>query len=94
MRLKVGFLLRSLLVVGTFLGLVVLWSSLSPKPQDEDPFARRVSECVRAADPELQSPEPLTHWAPGTVKAPLGTTNDVAAAYRICSDCESHHLFS
>lgn len=44
MRLKVGFLLRSLLVVGIFLGLVVLWSSLSPKPQDEDPFARRVSE--------------------------------------------------
>uniref|UniRef100_A0A3Q3KR28 Polypeptide N-acetylgalactosaminyltransferase n=1 Tax=Mastacembelus armatus TaxID=205130 RepID=A0A3Q3KR28_9TELE len=32
MRLKVGFILRSLLVVGTFLGLVVLWSSLSPKP--------------------------------------------------------------
>uniref|UniRef100_A0A7N8XT49 Polypeptide N-acetylgalactosaminyltransferase n=1 Tax=Mastacembelus armatus TaxID=205130 RepID=A0A7N8XT49_9TELE len=31
MRLKVGFILRSLLVVGTFLGLVVLWSSLSPK---------------------------------------------------------------
>uniref|UniRef100_A0A672IHW7 Polypeptide N-acetylgalactosaminyltransferase n=1 Tax=Salarias fasciatus TaxID=181472 RepID=A0A672IHW7_SALFA len=38
MRLKVGFLLRSLLVVGTFLGLVVLWSSLSPKPRDESPF--------------------------------------------------------
>lgn len=43
MRLKVGFILRSLLVIGTFLGLVVLWSSLSPKPQDENPFARRVS---------------------------------------------------
>lgn len=44
MRLKVGFILRSLLVIGTFLGLVVLWSSLSPKPQDENPFAKRVSE--------------------------------------------------
>lgn len=43
MRLKVGFILRSLLVIGTFLGLVVLWSSLSPKPQDENPFAKRVS---------------------------------------------------
>uniref|UniRef100_A0A8C6MJH9 Polypeptide N-acetylgalactosaminyltransferase n=1 Tax=Nothobranchius furzeri TaxID=105023 RepID=A0A8C6MJH9_NOTFU len=34
MRVKVGFLLRSLLVIGTFLGLVVLWSSLSPKLAD------------------------------------------------------------
>lgn len=43
MRLKVGFILRSLLVVGTFLGLVVLWSSLSPKPSDDNPFEKRVS---------------------------------------------------
>uniref|UniRef100_A0A674NA96 Polypeptide N-acetylgalactosaminyltransferase n=1 Tax=Takifugu rubripes TaxID=31033 RepID=A0A674NA96_TAKRU len=42
MRLKVGFLLRSLLVIGTFLGLVVLWSSLSPTPNDDDPFGKRV----------------------------------------------------
>uniref|UniRef100_A0A665W9Q7 Polypeptide N-acetylgalactosaminyltransferase n=1 Tax=Echeneis naucrates TaxID=173247 RepID=A0A665W9Q7_ECHNA len=41
MRLKVGFILRSLLVVGTFLGLVVLWSSLSPKPGNENPFGKR-----------------------------------------------------
>uniref|UniRef100_A0A7N8X4Y3 Polypeptide N-acetylgalactosaminyltransferase n=1 Tax=Mastacembelus armatus TaxID=205130 RepID=A0A7N8X4Y3_9TELE len=41
MRLKVGFILRSLLVVGTFLGLVVLWSSLSPKVSDENPFGKR-----------------------------------------------------
>uniref|UniRef100_A0A3Q3JNA6 Polypeptide N-acetylgalactosaminyltransferase n=1 Tax=Monopterus albus TaxID=43700 RepID=A0A3Q3JNA6_MONAL len=40
MRLKVGFILRSLLVIGTFLGLVVLWSSLSPKPSDENPFGK------------------------------------------------------
>lgn len=43
MRLKVGFILRSLLVIGTFLGLVLLWSSLSPKPSDEAPFEKRVS---------------------------------------------------
>uniref|UniRef100_A0A665WA67 Polypeptide N-acetylgalactosaminyltransferase n=1 Tax=Echeneis naucrates TaxID=173247 RepID=A0A665WA67_ECHNA len=42
MRLKVGFILRSLLVVGTFLGLVVLWSSLSPKPGNENPFGKRL----------------------------------------------------
>ncbi|XP_072320413.1 N-acetylgalactosaminyltransferase 7 isoform X2 [Eucyclogobius newberryi] len=41
MRIKVGFLLRSLLVIGTFLGLVVLWSSLSPKPNENDPFSER-----------------------------------------------------
>ncbi|XP_042341699.1 N-acetylgalactosaminyltransferase 7 isoform X2 [Plectropomus leopardus] len=41
MRLKVGFLLRSLLVIGTFLGLLVLWSSLSPKPDDENPFGKQ-----------------------------------------------------
>uniref|UniRef100_A0A1A8P3Z9 Polypeptide N-acetylgalactosaminyltransferase n=1 Tax=Nothobranchius pienaari TaxID=704102 RepID=A0A1A8P3Z9_9TELE len=41
MRVKVGFLLRSLLVIGTFLGLVVLWSSLSPKPNEENPFEKR-----------------------------------------------------
>ncbi|KAJ4944747.1 hypothetical protein JOQ06_013287 [Pogonophryne albipinna] len=41
MRLKVGFILRSLLVVGTFLGLVVLWSSMSPKSNDENPFGKR-----------------------------------------------------
>lgn len=43
MRLKVGFILRSLLVIGTFLGLVLLWSSLSPKAGDETPFGKLVS---------------------------------------------------
>ncbi|KAL4640508.1 N-acetylgalactosaminyltransferase 7-like [Arapaima gigas] len=38
MRLKVGFLLRSLLVIGTFLGLVVLWSALSPSPSEDRHF--------------------------------------------------------
>ncbi|XP_056266057.1 N-acetylgalactosaminyltransferase 7 isoform X1 [Pseudoliparis swirei] len=41
MRLKVGFIIRSLLFIGTFLGLLVLWSSLSPKPNDENPFEKR-----------------------------------------------------
>lgn len=43
MRLKVGFILRSLTVVGIFLGLVVLWSSMSPKPSEDNPFDKRVS---------------------------------------------------
>uniref|UniRef100_A0A8D3AVC8 Polypeptide N-acetylgalactosaminyltransferase n=1 Tax=Scophthalmus maximus TaxID=52904 RepID=A0A8D3AVC8_SCOMX len=43
MRLKVGFVSRSLLFIGTFLGLVVLWSSLSPKPSDDNPFEKRVT---------------------------------------------------
>uniref|UniRef100_A0A8C7QHP1 Polypeptide N-acetylgalactosaminyltransferase n=1 Tax=Oncorhynchus mykiss TaxID=8022 RepID=A0A8C7QHP1_ONCMY len=41
MRLRVGFILRSVIVIATFLGLVVLWSSLSPKEHDENPFAKR-----------------------------------------------------
>ncbi|KAJ8382959.1 hypothetical protein SKAU_G00037370 [Synaphobranchus kaupii] len=35
MRLKIGFILRSLFVTGTVLCLVVLWSSLSPKSNDK-----------------------------------------------------------
>ncbi|XP_037328170.1 N-acetylgalactosaminyltransferase 7 isoform X4 [Pungitius pungitius] len=41
MRLKVGFIVRSLLFIGTFLGLLVFWSSLSPKNNDENPFGKR-----------------------------------------------------
>ncbi|XP_035645218.2 N-acetylgalactosaminyltransferase 7-like isoform X1 [Oncorhynchus keta] len=41
MRLRVGFILRSVIVIATFLGLVVLWSSLSPIEHDENPFAKR-----------------------------------------------------
>lgn len=45
MRLKIGFILRSLLVVGSFLGLVVLWSSLSPRLDDPSRQSRmRVSD--------------------------------------------------
>ncbi|XP_037583806.1 N-acetylgalactosaminyltransferase 7 isoform X4 [Cebus imitator] len=40
MRLKIGFILRSLLVVGSFLGLVVLWSSLTPRPDEPNPLSR------------------------------------------------------
>ncbi|XP_035282568.1 N-acetylgalactosaminyltransferase 7-like isoform X2 [Anguilla anguilla] len=35
MRLKIGFILRSLFVTGTLFFLVVLWSSLLPKSNDE-----------------------------------------------------------
>lgn len=45
MRLKLGFILRSLLVLGSFLGLLVLWSSLSLRPDEPSPLSRmRVSE--------------------------------------------------
>ncbi|XP_072113754.1 N-acetylgalactosaminyltransferase 7 isoform X1 [Mobula birostris] len=43
MRVKLGFLLRSLLIVGTFLALVTLWSRLlSTHGEDGDPFARQM----------------------------------------------------
>lgn len=50
MRLKIGFILRSLLVVGSFLGLVVLWSSLSPRPDDPSPLSK-----MRVSDPPAPS---------------------------------------
>ncbi|KAG8134758.1 putative Polypeptide N-acetylgalactosaminyltransferase protein [Naja naja] len=34
MRLKLGFLLRAVLLVGSFLGLLLLWSSLSPRAEE------------------------------------------------------------
>ncbi|KAM9770145.1 N-acetylgalactosaminyltransferase 7 isoform 1-T1 [Menidia menidia] len=61
MRLKVGFLLRSLLVVGTFLALVVLWSSLSPKPTDDDPFRKREDGLLPNREPGDQF-KPVVPW--------------------------------
>ncbi|KAM4595530.1 N-acetylgalactosaminyltransferase 7 isoform 2-T2 [Fundulus diaphanus] len=61
MRLKVGFLLRSLLVIGTFLALVVLWSSLSPKPNDENPFERRDDGALPKGDLADQF-KPVVPW--------------------------------
>ncbi|TNM85578.1 hypothetical protein fugu_007849 [Takifugu bimaculatus] len=61
MRLKVGFLLRSLLVIGTFLGLVVLWSSLSPTPSDDDPFGKRDSGLLPRGDLANQF-KPVVPW--------------------------------
>ncbi|XP_029706711.1 N-acetylgalactosaminyltransferase 7 isoform X2 [Takifugu rubripes] len=61
MRLKVGFLLRSLLVIGTFLGLVVLWSSLSPTPNDDDPFGKRDSGLLPRGDLANQF-KPVVPW--------------------------------
>lgn len=41
--MKLGFILRSLLIVGTFLALVTLWSRLlSTQGEDGDPFARQL----------------------------------------------------
>lgn len=37
MRLKLGFLLRAVLLVGSFLGLLLLWSSLSPRAEEPSP---------------------------------------------------------
>nr|XP_006010158.1 PREDICTED: N-acetylgalactosaminyltransferase 7-like isoform X2 [Latimeria chalumnae] len=52
MRLKIGFILRSLLIVGSFLGLIVLWSSLSPKSGEDVPFERLLQE-KDAKNPQL-----------------------------------------
>ncbi|XP_011476983.1 N-acetylgalactosaminyltransferase 7 isoform X2 [Oryzias latipes] len=61
MRLKVGFLLRSALVVGTFLGLLLLWSSLSPKNDDESPFSKREDSFLPKGDPAGQF-KPVVPW--------------------------------
>nr|XP_015201277.1 PREDICTED: N-acetylgalactosaminyltransferase 7 isoform X2 [Lepisosteus oculatus] len=66
MRLKVGFILRSLLIIGTFLGLVVLWSSLSPKPNDENPFGkvegRDAANLPNAKNDILEKFKPVVPW--------------------------------
>ncbi|KAM6940656.1 N-acetylgalactosaminyltransferase 7 isoform 1-T1 [Xenentodon cancila] len=61
MRLKVGFLLRSLLVLGTFLGLVLLWSSLSPKPDDGTPYGKRDNSFLPKEDVGGQF-KPVVPW--------------------------------
>ncbi|XP_029294523.1 N-acetylgalactosaminyltransferase 7 isoform X1 [Cottoperca gobio] len=61
MRLKVGFILRSLLVIGTFLGLVVLWSSLSPITNDENPFGKRADSVLPKGDLADQF-KPVMPW--------------------------------
>ncbi|KAM7009520.1 N-acetylgalactosaminyltransferase 7-like isoform 2-T2 [Tautogolabrus adspersus] len=61
MRLKVGFLLRSLVVIGTFLALVVVWSSMSPKPSEDNPFSRREEVALPRADPADQF-KPVVPW--------------------------------
>ncbi|KAF7244125.1 N-acetylgalactosaminyltransferase 7 [Varanus komodoensis] len=40
MRLKLGFLLRAVLLLGSFLGLLLLWSSLSPRAEEPSPKER------------------------------------------------------
>ncbi|TFK01597.1 N-acetylgalactosaminyltransferase 7 [Platysternon megacephalum] len=40
MRLKLGFLLRAVLLAGSFLGLLLLWSSLAPRAEEPSPQGR------------------------------------------------------
>ncbi|KAM6941630.1 N-acetylgalactosaminyltransferase 7, partial [Lycodopsis pacificus] len=61
MRLKVGFIIRSLLFIGTFLGLLVLWSSLSPKPNDDNPFEKRDDGVLPKGDLADQF-KPVVPW--------------------------------
>ncbi|KAM8879035.1 N-acetylgalactosaminyltransferase 7 isoform 1-T1 [Spinachia spinachia] len=60
MRLKVGFIIRSLLFIGTFLGLLVFWSSLSPK-NDENPFGKRNNGGLPKGDVPDQF-KPVVPW--------------------------------
>ncbi|XP_076004059.1 N-acetylgalactosaminyltransferase 7 isoform X2 [Genypterus blacodes] len=61
MRVKVGFVLRSLIVIGTFLALVVLWTSLSPSPNDDNPFGKREEVLLPKGDLEAQF-KPVVPW--------------------------------
>ncbi|KAM9193105.1 N-acetylgalactosaminyltransferase 7 isoform 3-T3 [Mergus octosetaceus] len=47
MRLKLGFLLRAVLLAGSFLGLLLLWSSLSPRAEEPAPPGRDDKEANR-----------------------------------------------
>uniref|UniRef100_A0A8C4XDI3 Polypeptide N-acetylgalactosaminyltransferase n=1 Tax=Erpetoichthys calabaricus TaxID=27687 RepID=A0A8C4XDI3_ERPCA len=67
MRVKIGFLLRSLLVVGTFLGLLVLWSSLAPKDSDGKPYVKMEGRDTNdllpnAKDTLLDKLKPVIPW--------------------------------
>ncbi|MBN3282321.1 GALT7 acetylgalactosaminyltransferase, partial [Polyodon spathula] len=65
MRLKIGFILRSLLIVGTFIGLIVLWSSRTPKSSDEKPFAQVVERLASNPLPnvnDLEKFNPVVPW--------------------------------
>ncbi|XP_074554714.1 N-acetylgalactosaminyltransferase 7-like [Halichoeres trimaculatus] len=48
---RFGFKKRILLVVGTFLGLLILWSSLSTKPIEENPMKKQEDAALPRADP-------------------------------------------
>uniref|UniRef100_I3KP37 Polypeptide N-acetylgalactosaminyltransferase n=1 Tax=Oreochromis niloticus TaxID=8128 RepID=I3KP37_ORENI len=61
MRLKVGFILRSLLVIGTFLGLLVLWSTLTPKANSDSPFEKRDDSLLPKGDLAEQF-KPVMPW--------------------------------
>ncbi|XP_074849122.1 N-acetylgalactosaminyltransferase 7 isoform X3 [Carettochelys insculpta] len=52
MRLKLGFLLRAVLLAGSFLGLLLLWSSLAPRAEEPSPQGRM------REDKEAKNPMP------------------------------------
>uniref|UniRef100_A0A8D0C8P1 Polypeptide N-acetylgalactosaminyltransferase n=1 Tax=Scleropages formosus TaxID=113540 RepID=A0A8D0C8P1_SCLFO len=62
MRLKVGFILRSLLVIGTFLGLVVIWSSLSPRDASPAPRGRDADEPPKVENGAEGRLKPVVPW--------------------------------
>lgn len=59
-------------MVGTFLGLLLLWSSLSPKNDDESPFGKRVRthEAALMCLGMFGLPEPISGVA-GTTSGPV-----------------------
>ncbi|XP_034543442.1 N-acetylgalactosaminyltransferase 7-like [Notolabrus celidotus] len=61
MRCRFGFKRRTLLVVATFLGLVVLWSSLSPEPSEDIPLGNQEDAALPRADPADHF-KPVVPW--------------------------------
>ncbi|CAJ1053014.1 N-acetylgalactosaminyltransferase 7 isoform X1 [Xyrichtys novacula] len=61
MRGRVGLRRRTLLLVGTFLGLLVLWSLLTPKPSHKNPFGEWEDAALPRADP-VDHFKPVVPW--------------------------------
>ncbi|KAK6493156.1 N-acetylgalactosaminyltransferase 7-like isoform X1 [Huso huso] len=62
MRLKIGFILRSLLIVGTFIGLIVFWSSRTPKSSDEVEERLANNPLPNVNDNALEKFNPVVPW--------------------------------
>ncbi|XP_074521365.1 N-acetylgalactosaminyltransferase 7-like [Halichoeres trimaculatus] len=59
--MRCRFKRRALLVVGTFLGLVILWSSLSTKPIEENPLRKQEDAALPRVDP-ADPFKPILPW--------------------------------